>query len=333
MLYIISYYIRPESGRSDSDLCSDQTEAAEPRLLLPSVGNTHSGPVSGLWAEAFSTRPETLSPEMELWLCGAADWIVGGRRTYVYCKRRLFLSAKYKSRCETKALELEPPETRVCGWNGFTLLVIGGFACKVDFYRLHVNNKGRSVQWERKVMKPKQHFCGHVDDIKSSRITQIFSFVIVWYFQKFVFQTLAAKRKEFYFFSEHKVKPIKGINPASTLASGAERGPIKWGLCCSVRTDLSTLTHWQSSHCFWLELVKWRRKMNDEDHSNDTLWVSFGVKKYDIRCFLFYWLILAFCLQFIIFFSWTSCCFNIITFYFTLYLWSCFQLLTTFSFF
>lgn len=46
-----------------------------------------------MWAYAFLNKPETLSPEMELWLCGCTDWVVGGRRTYVYCKLRQILSS------------------------------------------------------------------------------------------------------------------------------------------------------------------------------------------------------------------------------------------------
>lgn len=46
----------------------------------------------GEWC-AFLNKPETLSPEMELWLCGCTDWVVGGRRTYVYCKLRQILSS------------------------------------------------------------------------------------------------------------------------------------------------------------------------------------------------------------------------------------------------
>lgn len=46
-----------------------------------------------MWACAFLNKPETLSPEMELWLCGYTDWVVGGRRMYVYCKLRQMLSS------------------------------------------------------------------------------------------------------------------------------------------------------------------------------------------------------------------------------------------------
>lgn len=79
-----------------------------------------------MWAYAFLNKPETLSPEMELWLCGRADWVVGGRRTYVYCKLRQILSAKYKSRSETKKIQLKASRAAVSGQYGLKSLVIEG---------------------------------------------------------------------------------------------------------------------------------------------------------------------------------------------------------------
>lgn len=79
-----------------------------------------------MWAYAFLNKPETLSPEMELWLCGCTDWVVGGHRTYVYCKLRQILSAKYKSRSETKKIQLKASRAAVSGQYGLKSLVIEG---------------------------------------------------------------------------------------------------------------------------------------------------------------------------------------------------------------
>lgn len=45
-----------------------------------------------MWAYAFLNKPEALSPDMKLWLCGLTKWVLGGHGTYVYCKLRQILS-------------------------------------------------------------------------------------------------------------------------------------------------------------------------------------------------------------------------------------------------